>query len=53
MFNVFYMKLDMSFGMDFEIDLRHEAGDFEHFSYYVRVYFDSDFLSTGEVETRE
>lgn len=47
------MKLDMSFGMDFEIDLRSEAGDFEHFSYYARVYFDSDFLPTGEVEIRE
>lgn len=47
------MKLDMSFGMDFEIDLRPESRDFEHFSYYVRVYFDSDFLPTGEVETRE
>lgn len=34
LFNAFYMKLDMNFGMGFEIDLKPEAGDLEHF-YYI------------------
>lgn len=32
-----FMKLDMNFGMGFEIDLKPEAGDLEHFIIYESV----------------